>query len=59
MLGQFFEKDVAVKQECTGYVDFDYVGDLDKRRSTAGYVFTLLQALVSGVVAYNPLWLCR
>lgn len=24
-----------------GYVDFDYAGDLDKRRSLTGYVFTL------------------
>lgn len=24
-----------------GYVDFDYAGDLDKRRSTTGYVFTM------------------
>ena len=25
-----------------GYVDADYAGDLDKRRSTTGYVFTLV-----------------
>ena len=24
-----------------GYVDSDYVGDLDKRRSTAGYLSTM------------------
>jgi len=28
-------------------VDSDYAGDLDKRRSTVGYVFTLSQAQVS------------
>eukprot|EP00253_Pinus_taeda_P025413 PITA_25413 len=27
-----------------GYVDADYAGDLDKRRSTTGYVFTLADA---------------
>ena len=35
------------KQECVGYVDSDYAGDLDKYRSTMGYVFTLSQAPVS------------
>ena len=33
-----FEKDSMGKQECIGYVDSDYVGDLDKRRSTTRYV---------------------
>jgi len=45
-IGLFFEKHVGGKQECTSYVDSDYVGDLDKRRSTTGYVFTLSQAPV-------------
>ena len=30
-----------------GYVDSDYVGDLDKRRSTTGYIFTLFGGPVS------------
>ena len=42
-----FEKDSIGKQECVGYVDSDYAGDIDKRRSTTGYVFTLSQVLVS------------
>jgi len=29
-----------------GYVDSDYTGDLDNRRSTTGYVFTLSGGLV-------------
>ena len=41
------EKDSTGKQERVGYVDSDYAGDLDKRRSTMGYVFTMSQALVS------------
>ncbi|KAH9670687.1 retrovirus-related pol polyprotein from transposon TNT 1-94-like protein [Citrus sinensis] len=28
-------------QQCVGYCDSDFVGDLDKRRSTTGYIFTL------------------
>jgi len=42
-----FEKDSTGKQECVGYVDSDYAGDLDKRRSTTGYVLTFFKALVS------------
>ena len=30
-----------------GYVDVDYAGDLDKRRSTRGYVFTLAGGAIS------------
>ena len=30
-----------------GYVDLDFAGDLDKRKSTTGYVFTLAGAAVS------------
>jgi len=30
-----------------GYVDSDFAGDLDKRKSTTGYVFTLVGAAVS------------
>ena len=46
-VGLVFEKDSTGKQECIRYVDSDYVGDLDKCRSTIGYVFTLSQAPVS------------
>ena len=42
-----FEKDSTGKQECVRYIDSDYAGDLDKRRSTTGYVFTLSQTPVS------------
>ena len=33
--------------KCTCYVDSDYAGDLDKNRSTTGYVFILSQAMMS------------
>ncbi|GJX81498.1 retrovirus-related pol polyprotein from transposon TNT 1-94 [Tanacetum coccineum] len=34
-------------QWVAGYCDSDYAGDLDKRRSTTGYVFTLSKAPIS------------
>ena len=40
-IGLVFKKDVTGKKECIRYIDSDYAGDLDKRRSTMGYVFTL------------------
>lgn len=30
-----------------GYVDFDYIGDLDKRRSLTKYVFTFYGYVIS------------
>ncbi|KAH9650169.1 hypothetical protein KPL70_026264 [Citrus sinensis] len=38
-VGLLFKKDCG--QQCVGYCDSDFTGDLDKRRSTTGYVFTL------------------
>ncbi|PON33119.1 hypothetical protein PanWU01x14_355340, partial [Parasponia andersonii] len=32
-----------------GYVDSDFVGDLDKRKSITGYVFTLVEGAISWV----------
>jgi len=52
-IGLVFEKDSTGKQECVGYIDSDYVGDLDKRRFTTGYVFTLSQAPVSCALFYS------
>ena len=42
-----FKKDDMVGQHVVGYCDSDYAGDLDKRRSNTGYVFTLVKAPVS------------
>ncbi|KAH9688953.1 hypothetical protein KPL70_015278 [Citrus sinensis] len=44
-VGLLFKKDCG--QQCVGYCDSDFAGDLDKRRSTTGYVFTLGGDLVS------------
>ena len=30
-----------------GYVDADYAGDLDQRRSMTGYVFTVAECVIS------------
>jgi len=30
-----------------GYVDVDYAGDLDQRRFTTGYVFTVAECVIS------------
>ena len=46
-VGLVFENDYMGKQECVGHVDSDFAGDLDKRRSTMGYVFILSQVPVS------------
>ena len=52
-VGLVYKKDSTGKQECIGYVDSNYAEDLDKRRSTIGYVFTLSQAPVSCALFYS------
>lgn len=46
-VGLAFERDEPLGQCVVGYCDSDYAGDLDKRRSTTGYLFTLAKAPVS------------
>ena len=46
-LGLKFERDDNVGSHLVGYVDSDFAGDLDKARSTTGYMFTLAKALMS------------
>ena len=46
-VGLVFVKDTIGKKECIRYVNSDYAGDHDKRRSMTGYVFIFIQAPVS------------
>ncbi|KAE8678648.1 hypothetical protein F3Y22_tig00111402pilonHSYRG00027 [Hibiscus syriacus] len=46
-VGLVFQQDKQDGQCVVGYCDSDYAGDLDKRRSTNGYVFTSAKAPVS------------
>ena len=46
-VGLKFERNKTSSQHLVGYVDSDYAGDLDKRRSTTGYVFTLAGGPIS------------
>lgn len=46
-VGLRFERNKTSGQHLVGYVDSDYAGDLDKRRSTTGYVFTLAGGPIS------------
>ncbi|XP_047267648.1 secreted RxLR effector protein 161-like [Capsicum annuum] len=46
-VGLTFERDKSLSQCIVGYCDSDYAGDLDKRQSTTGYLFTLGKSPVS------------
>ena len=46
-IGLKFQKDKTIFNCLVGYADSDYAGDLDKRRSTTGYVFTMAGGLVT------------
>ena len=43
-----FEKDDRIVKCVVGFVDSDYAGDLDKRRSTTKYVLRLQRVLYVG-----------
>ena len=52
-VGLVFEKDSIGKQDCIGYVDSDYAGDLDKRRSTRGMSLHYLKHRLVGALFYS------
>ena len=46
-VGLVYDKSSDISKEIVGYVDFDYVGDLNRRRSLIGYVFILCGSVIS------------
>ena len=46
-IGLVFHKNQNTCSNIVGYVDSDYAGDLDKRRSQTGYVFMLFGSAIS------------
>ena len=49
-----FGGDEGVTSKIIGYVDSDFAGDLDKRRSTTGFVFTLCGGAMSWKASLHP-----
>ena len=45
--GLVYDRGSGISSSVVGYVDSNYVGDLDKRRSLTGFVFTLLGCAIS------------
>jgi hypothetical protein len=46
-IGLVFDRRQATTDDVVGYVDSDYGGDLDRRRSLSGYIFTLCNSAIS------------
>jgi len=47
MLAWYLTKKMATTDNVVRYVDSDYAGDLDRRRSLSGYIFTLCNSVIS------------
>lgn len=46
-LGLVFDRSKATSHDVVGFVDSDYGGDLDRRRSLSGYIFNLCSSAIS------------
>jgi hypothetical protein len=46
-IGSVFDRRLTTADDVVGYVDSDYGGDLDRRRSLSGYIFTLCNSVIS------------
>jgi len=45
-IGLVFDRKMATTNDVVGYVDSDYGGDLDRRRSLSSYIFTLCNSVM-------------
>jgi len=45
--GLGFDRIKAATSDVTGFVDSDYAGDLDRRRSISGYIFTMCEGAIT------------
>jgi len=45
--GLVFDINKATAYDVTGFIDSDYAGDLDRRRSISGYIFTMCADAIS------------
>jgi hypothetical protein len=52
-LGLLFDKNSVKKISVMGFVDSDFAGDLDKRRSISSYVFSLYGSAVSCMLHFS------
>ena len=53
-VGLVFSRDFDTSKYVISYVDSDYAGDLDNRRSRTGYLFTLSRCSVSWKAMLQP-----
>jgi hypothetical protein len=49
----FYQGDGSKKLQMHGFVDVDWVGDVDNAKSTSVYIFTLFEGVVSWRVRGN------
>lgn len=54
-LGLVFDKNSTTSTNVVGFIDSDYGGDLDRRRSLSGYIFTLCSSVISWKAQLHPI----
>lgn len=51
--GLVFDRNKAVTSDVAGFIDSDYAGDLDRRRSISWYIFTMCAASLQSIAAFS------